>query len=191
MILASLPHPSRGLEIVAWMADHLRKVIGPKTYVHDPFGQLLHYLYFHVHRTYNRLGRLYTQWRDGTLKEPRPTKPRTTKSKPPRFRLPGGLFWLGKRVDGIGGPQYTLNLALADPDFARFIAEVPRARRILNPIARAVGVVLPNAPPRKPRKPRPKKPRQAKPDFGGKYPHYNWRTYSPGKIPPAKKSQKA
>ena len=154
----------------------------------------LNVVWYYINRADQRLQRLIAKWRAGTLpksriRAKRPTEQRTRE----RIRLPSKHVWLNPHFPEVFGHADYLRQGFATEEMQRFLAEVPSAGRILRPLCKLLLLEIPAPIRPPPPKPRPKKPREPKPklDFGGKYPRYNWRTYSPGKIPPAKKSTKA
>lgn len=72
----------------------------------------------------------------------RATPPRTgQRSGPPPIHLPRGHAWL-VRLLGAHAASYAAQLEhlLSDPAFAPLLAAAPRARRILSPVLRALGL---------------------------------------------------
>ena len=189
-MLHSTPHPSPTLGLFAWICDCLRKAVAPHTRMDTARGRLMDFLWGYCARASMRLDKLFIKWREGKLRPARkrqPGKPRA--ANPNAIRVPRGNLWLLRRLQppAIGHDQ--LRALLADAEFLSFLRDCPGARRILRPFCTAIGYTPPDfmqIPPR-PRKPRPKKPR-AEPPKRGKYPRFNPRTYSPGRIPnPVKK----
>lgn len=122
-------------------------------------------------RSVERFQALYAAWTAGTLKPPRPSRPRTRKPNPtptdppaePPLRLPRGFAWLNLRAEETVPSAGMLHMLVHDEETQRFVAEVPRAGRLLRPLCQALGVRPPpclTLPPR-PRKPRPRRPRVA------------------------------
>ena len=115
----------------------------------------------HLNRTATRLETLFARWQTNTIPKSRPkthpTPPRTPRpdSQP---RLPRGQAWLARALDHHDARTRATQLEtlLATPDCARFLAEIPRARRLLRPLARALGIQMPGDPP--PPQPKPAKP---------------------------------
>ena len=111
--------------------------------------------------------------------ETQPTPGLSIKPKAPRKR-----GWVTHTAPPCAEAGGWLSYFLQREDLPAFLAEVPRAGRLLRPLCHMLGVTPPEylkLPPR-PRTPRKPKPR---PQFGhgGKYPRFNPRTYSPGRIP--------
>ena len=124
---------------------------------------LLMLAYLRVEAMNRRLNRLWDKWCTNTLPKPRKPRPgRVSKPNPNRPKFPALRGWvfnyaLGNSVDNAA----TLDRFLqSDPDFARFLAEVPQAGRILRPLCHMFAIDPPAAIKRSPapRKPRPKKP---------------------------------
>ncbi len=177
---------------------HLRAAIAAAAHKHvrnPPLHTLMIDAYHYAGRLSRRLLALYARWQAGTLPTPRPRAPRDitpspdTPAQPRAARLPRRWAALlrGDQMMGAFGSQ--LVHTLATPDGTRFLAEVPRAAGMLRPLLHLLGtstVLTPFWKPRRPRAPRPPKPRPER--RGGKYPRFNARTYSPGRMPTFKKS---
>ena len=133
----------------------LQKVMAP--YVNKDTTQFLLRAYSHLARTMVRFDKLVAHWRAGTLPKqgkPRPGRPSHARNTP---ALPQGKSWLIRRVDdyNANGHVNHLELFLATPEFIQFLAEVPRANRILRPLAKSIGIQMPGDPPRPMPKPAP------------------------------------
>ena len=120
-------------------------------------------IWTHLARTIQRFEKLVAHWRAGTLPKPgkprpgRPTRPRTTP------RLPTGHAWLVRAVDHYNARAHASQLQhfLATPECMAFLAEVPRANRILRPLTKSLGIQMPGDPP--PPMPKPAKTRSLPP----------------------------
>ncbi len=110
-----------------------------------------------------RLDRLIARWRSGTL--PRPRAPRLAPPHPeppgldpacpapeaagrpaPGYRFPRSQKWLLRRMPGTGIGAFGSQLQYLmdnDAEFAAFLRAAPQARRLLGPICRMFGVVMP------------------------------------------------
>ena len=120
-------------------------------------------IYYHLNRTMVRFEKLVAHWRAGTLPKtgkPRPGRPARPQTTP---RLPNSRSWLLRSVDhyNFRGHASQLQHFLASPECAAFLAEVPRAGRILRPLARSLALQMPGDPPPPMPKPAPK-PKPAK-----------------------------
>ena len=111
----------------------------------------------HLGRTIQRLEKLVTRWRNNTLPKPRQRGPRPTRALTTP-RLPRGKSWLIRNVDHYNARGHALQLQhfLATPECIAFLAEVPRAGKILRPLARSLGIQMPGDPP--PPLPKPARP---------------------------------
>ena len=117
-----------------------------------------------VQRTAARIQVLYDQWCAGTLK---PTRHRTRPHmpRPHSPRLPRGFAWATARARELAPTAGMLHSLLQEhPESRRFLAEVPRAARLVRPLCQALGIAQPpwlRLPPRPrpPRKPRPRRDR--------------------------------
>ena len=119
---------------------------------------LLLRIHQHIGHTIARFERLFAQWRTGTIpppRAPRPGRPARPRSTP---RLAAGPAWLIRHVDHYDARGFASQLQhlLHTEDCARFLAEVPRAGRILRPLARALAIQMPGDPP--PPLPKPARP---------------------------------
>ena len=110
-----------------------------------------------------RLNHLYDKWRAGHLPKPRKPRPGRTSKPTDRPRFPSTRAWLASRAIANVEAGYLHHYMTTEPDFIRFLAEVPQAGRILRPLCHALGTDLPpsirvDARPRKKRvyKPKPK-----------------------------------
>ena len=147
------------------------------------------WLHNYVLRTQTRLLRLFTLWQQNRLPPPRtrvrrPTpaaspapgeNPPTTRAIPERApRLSYRRAWL---LRDLGRPAAAVNGQLAhliaQPEFHRFLQEVPRAGRLLRPLLRILNadpMPPPLALPPRPRAPRPRRPRPALPPLRHRIP---------------------
>jgi hypothetical protein len=139
----------------------LKAVIAQIAAKERPRTEFLVRVYSHIGRTLQRFEKLVANWRAGTL--PKPGKPRPGRpSRPPAIpRLPTRRAWLTRELNhfAANGSAYQLELFLATEDCRKLLAEVPRAGRILRPLARSLGVQMPGDPP----PPAPRPARAAKP----------------------------
>ncbi len=140
----------------------LQAVIGIVVAKKPPHTPLLVQIFYHLTRTIHRFEKLVTNWRNNTLprqrqRAPRPTRPQTTQ------RLPNGKSWLIRNVDHYNARGHASQLQhfLASPECVAFLAEVPRAGRILRPLAKSLGIQMPGDPP--PPNPQPPPPTQPPP----------------------------
>lgn len=98
-----------------------------------------------------RLERLIAQWRAGTLPKPRaPRAPGVGRASPSAAAqaCPTSAGWLIDYVREAAPFAVRLEFLMGEDEFARFLAEVPQARRILRPLRRmlAVGVARAKVP---------------------------------------------
>ena len=121
-------------------------IVATKEPARDP---LLARIYNHLNRTMVRFEKLVTHWRNNTL--PKPGKPRPGRPARPQTtpRLPTSYAWLIRNVDhyNFRGHASQLQHFLASPECAAFLAEVPRAGRILRPLAKSLALQMPGDPP--------------------------------------------
>ena len=102
-----------------------------------------------IFRLSGRIDRLITRWKNGTLPKPRPSRPRApqpgrtgaTPQGKPAFRLPGGHMWLIRGIQGtaFAGSQLA-HLIATSAELHEFLEAAPQARRLLNPLCRALGI---------------------------------------------------
>ncbi len=121
-------------------------------------------------RTAARFAALFAGWRAGTLA---PARPRPGRIRPQRVgpRLPATRGWLAGGTDHhVRAYGSHLQHLLAEPGMAEFVAEVPRAGRLLRPLVHALGLpdptwlALPQHPARVRRTPATPKPEPGTPD---------------------------
>ncbi len=145
----------------------LQAVIGIVAAKNPARDQILGRIYVHLNRTIQRFEKLVAHWRNNTLPKPRvsrpsPARPQSTPILPterrPIWRLPTGRAWLIRNVDhyNFRGHASQLQYFLATPECVAFLAEVPRAHRLLRPLAKSLGIQMPGDPP--PPLPKPAKP---------------------------------
>ncbi len=150
---------------------------------------LWHLFQARLGRTVARFRALHAAWAAGTLKPSRPGRPRApraasaprdpaprdTATEPPP-RLPRAFAWLVLRAPEAATAAGMFNMLVEDAETRRFVAEVPRAGRLLRPLCQALGIRPPpylRLPPR-PRKPRaPRPPRPPRPSLDD--PTLKWR----------------
>ncbi len=125
-------------------------------------------LWLRLARQLARFEALHHRWRTNTL--PPPRTPRTSDTRrqapKPQLRLPHAFAWAILRIPEAGpAAGFLLDLLHNEPDTRRFVAEVPRAARLLRPLCQALGQRPPDwlALPPRPRKPRAPKPRPERP----------------------------
>ena len=90
-----------------------------------------------------RFERLFARWKAGTLPKlrSRPARPRADRTPP--IRLPTRRLWLILEVRKTTEYRSLLrHLFGTDPEFVAFLNAAPQARRLLNPICRALGIDL-------------------------------------------------
>ena len=145
----------------------LQAVIGIVAAKNPARDQILGRIYVHLNRTIQRFEKLVAHWRNNTLPKPRVSRPSPARPQPtpilpterrPIWRLLSGRAWLIRNVDhyNFRGHASQLQHFLASPECVAFLAEVPRAGRILRPLARSLGIQMPGDPP--PPAPKPAKP---------------------------------
>ena len=127
----------------------LQKVIAPIAAKERTRTEFLVRVWQHLNRTIQRFEKLVAHWRAGTL--PKPGKPRPGRKQYPQTtpRLPTGHAWLVRAVNHYNARAHASQLQhfLATPEIAKFLAEVPRAARILRPLAKSLGIPMPGDPP--------------------------------------------
>ena len=104
---------------------------------------LLVLVWTRISRMGGRLERLIARWRAGTL--PKPRKPRAPGVAPvsapaERPSYPTAPAWLVGYVREAASYGSQLEHMMGEDEFARFLAEVPQAQRILRPLCWMLGV---------------------------------------------------
>ena len=105
---------------------------------------LLVVIWGRVGRVRARIERLMVLWRAGKL--PKARAPRESRAgldsevgTRVRTRIPSGRGWLALRAwEVVAFGSQLVHLIETDPEFARFLAEVPQGARMLRPICRLV-----------------------------------------------------
>jgi hypothetical protein len=133
----------------------IQTVIGtliPKNLPREP---MLARIYHHLSRTIGRWESLVAHWRNNTLPKPRRSRPGRPACPRAAPRLPNGASWLIRTLDDFTARGHASQLEhfLTTAECAAFLAEVPRANRILRPLTRSLGIRMPGAPPPPPPKP--------------------------------------
>ena len=100
----------------------------------------------------------------------------------PQPRLPRAHAWLIRQVQPTAIGYGHLHAIFDDPDFAAFLAAVPRAARILRPLCTALGFIPPAALRLPPRPPRPRRPAPPKPPRITAAERRHLLNYSPGPL---------
>ncbi len=173
---AHLARQARGPMVVLLGSRYFSQVEAPSPHKPIPL-ELWQLLVRRALRLAARFRSLHARWAAGTLPAPRShqpqnsakagagasTTPRPPTPRPPALRLPRERGWINKRVPEAAPCGGNLQALLYLPEFDRFVAEVPRAGRLLRPLCHALGVELtpPLRLPAHPRKPRPPRPHQS------------------------------
>jgi len=113
-----------------------------------------------IDRAARRFQALYDAWRAGTLTPPRPPRPAAKRTTTPGLRLPRAFAWVNQRARETVPVAGMLHMLLQEQEAREFIAQVPRAARLLRPLCQALGVPQPTWLSR-PAPPRPKRSRSA------------------------------
>ena len=146
--------------------DLLREIIARHAVRHRALAPLILLAWNRLCRLRNRFDRLVLLWeRDQfpTPRAPRPSRPARERRPPATSRLSSAKDWLGGLVPlarSTGGLFQTL---FDDPDTRALVAAHPPAGRLLRPLARMIGLDLPDYLKLPPRPPRPRRPRPPSP----------------------------
>ncbi len=172
---AHLARQARGPMVVLLGSRYFSQVEAPSPHKPIP-AELWQLLVRRAQRLAARFRSLHARWAAGRLAPSRPRHPQEsaqagagapTTPRPPSLRLPRERGWINKRIPEAAPCGGNLQALLYLPEIDRFVAEVPRAGRLLRPLCHALGVDLTPplrlpARPRKPRPPRPRLPDQAR-----------------------------
>ena len=152
--MSSLPTLFRAILTSLWA------VIAPIAAKNPAKTALLIRIANHLNRTIQRFETLFARWQTNTLPKLRPTKPHPDRPHTARTtpRLPRGPAWILRHVDHYNarGCASQLQHLLHAEDMAAFLAAVPRAARLLRPLAKSLGLHMPGDPP--PPLPKPARP---------------------------------
>ena len=162
--MSSLPTLFRAILTSLWA------VIAPIAAKNPAKTALLIRIANHLNRTIQRFETLFARWQTNTLPKLRPNKPHPNKPHPEKPhpgrphtsrttpRLPRGPAWILRHVDHYNarGCASQLQHLLHAEDMAAFLAAVPRAARLLRPLAKSLGLHMPGDPP--PPLPKPARP---------------------------------
>ena len=121
------------------LLTHIKAAIAVRAARHPALTGLFVALYARVSRMGTRMERLFARWQAGIVPKPRaPRAARTDRArgKPDYPTHPDWLFVHAQEVTAFGGQ---LAHMMQHPDFARFVAEMPQAARILRPLLRMLG----------------------------------------------------
>ncbi len=194
-----LARQARGPLVVLLGTRYFTEAVAPSPHRPIPVP-VWNLLVARLDRLATRFTRLVQRWESGTLPKLRPgragrragrsegrragepTEPQP--ARPPILRLPRERGWINKRLPEAGNAGGLLHALMQWPEWPQFLAEVPRALRLIRPICHALATDLPPgaALPPRPRTPRRKRP--AAPSLPPPSP--TWRPIAPNILAAAK-----
>jgi hypothetical protein len=106
-------------------------------------------------RLAERFRHLVQHWQAGTLPRLRPGRPARAAPRPAAAALPREHGWINRRLPATAPSAGLLDAMLQAPMLRDFVAEVPRAGRLLRPLVHALGLTPPDwlRLPKRPRSP--------------------------------------
>jgi hypothetical protein len=147
---AHLARQARGPMVVLLGSRYFAQIEAPSP--HKPIAlDIWQLLARRALRLAARFRSLHARWAAGTLPAPRPRQPQvsakagagaSTTPRQPALRLPRERGWINKRIPEAAPCGGNLQALLYLPECDRFVAEVPRAGRLLRPLCHALGVDL-------------------------------------------------
>ncbi len=164
-VAAFMVRQARGPLVVALGTGLFVEQVAPSPHRVIP-GETWLLLVRRAERLAGRFRILVGRWQSGTLPPPRPGggaragqgagQGAVPAPRRQALRLPRERGWINKRLAETGQCAAHLHLLLQDGEMARFLAQVPRAGRLLRPLCHALAVDLPAALalPARPRQPR-------------------------------------
>ena len=122
-----------------------------------------------------RLGRLahrfrvlFARFHAGTLPSPRPSGAGLPRERTPKPRLPATAGWIGARIADAAPCAGTIEFMLHNtPQMQDFVRAAPQAGRLLRPLCRMLGIIMPDWLRRPARVRKAPAPRPAAPDTTG------------------------
>jgi hypothetical protein len=158
--MSSIPHHLA--TVLATLRTAITAIVGGLVRRDPAHAPMIQLLWNRIGRAVDRVARLHALWQQGRLPPTRPSRAGIARApRPVPARLPSRRAWLvalgGHQVASVGAQ---LGAFLERPEFAAFLAAVPRAGRHLRPLCTMLGVTPPPAlrlPPRPPRR-RPARP---------------------------------
>ena len=126
------------------LLTHIKATIAARAARHPALTVLFVALYARVARMGTRMERLFARWQAGITPKARgPRAPRTARVRatPDYPTHPDWLLMHAREAASFGGQ---LAHMIEHPDFARFVAEVPQAGRVLRPLLRMLGAGVPS-----------------------------------------------
>ncbi len=96
-------------------------------------------------RLAHRFRTLFARYQAGTLPTPRPPRAQAARPRPPVLRLPGKTGWIGARIANAAPCAGSIEQLLHnEPQMRDFVTQAPQAGRLLRPLARMLGVTVPD-----------------------------------------------
>lgn len=103
-----------------------------------------------ISRIAQRFRALFARYQAGTLPAPRPSRAGTPSNRHPETslptpRFPGGRGWIGAHIQAAAACTGTLDyLLLNTPQMQEFVQAAPQAGRLLRPLCRMLGLIVPD-----------------------------------------------
>ena len=115
-------------------------------------------------RLAQRFRALFARYQAGTLPLPRPSRAGQPRQRSPEPRLPAARGWIGAHIPAAAPCAGTIeHLLHNETEMREFVSQAPQAGRLLRPLARMLGLTLPDWLRLPPRAPKPRAPRTPAP----------------------------
>ena len=134
----------RGPEIVWLGAQAYLPIVQPNQPAALPAETWL-LLTHRINRVAQRFRALFARWQAKTLSAPRPSRAGSPSTRHPETRLPTTRGWIGAHIPAAAPCAGTLEYLLHHtPQMRDFVQAAPQAGRLLRPLCRMLGLIVPD-----------------------------------------------